>query len=197
MRRALPLCAALVATGVALLSTGALGAAAPRAHVTTVRIARTTVTIAWKKVPGAKGYALYKNSKLLLRTPHTKVTFTNLRCGWRYKLAIRPFAWSKKLHFTTVSRRVHTRACKDSRAPTKPAGLEILRRTVTTLSVIWKPAKDNVKVVGYRIGLTRPRATAFWRGVQRRRCPAGDRGRHLEATRRTPSTSSAAPPPTR
>ena len=151
--RAVTIAAALVTLVAALSSSGALGASAPRAHISTVGTTRTSITIAWRKVAAANGYAVYRNSKLLLRTPHTRVTLTNLHCGRRYAIGVRPFSRSHKGHFVKTTRKVSTKACKDTQAPTKPSGLKIARRSATSLSLVWKPSKDNVKVVAYHVGV--------------------------------------------
>ena len=155
-RRVLATAAALAGLSVvvAVLASGAMGAFAPRTSVSTIEAGETTVTIEWKTVADADGYAVYRSAKLLLRTQSTRVTFTNLKCGRGYTVAVRPFDWAHRIHFVTTIAYVATKACKDSVAPTKPTGLKIDRRSATAISLRWRPSKDNVKVTTYRVTVT-------------------------------------------
>ena len=159
-RRAVTFAASLVVFVAALASSGALGASAPQAHLSAVGITRTGFTVKWRGLLGANGYAVYRNKKLLLRTPHTSVTFTNLRCGHRYSVSIRPFDWARKMHFASATRKISTATCRDTVRPTMPVGFKISKRTPTSLALTWRPSKDNVKVVSYRIVIASIRATA-------------------------------------
>ena len=47
--------------------------------------------------------------------------------------------------------RTGTRKRADSQAPTVPQGMAFSARTKTTVSLVWKAARDNVRVAGYRL----------------------------------------------
>ena len=161
--RVAPIATALVtlAALVAMLASGAMGASGARAEISVVGSTKTRITVAWTKTANASGYSVYRGSKLLLRTPHTRVTLTNLSCGRRYTVAVRPFDWAHKVKFATTRITVPTRPCADTVAPTAPTRLTIARRTATSLSLTWRPSTDNVRVVSYRISVaTMPLANA-------------------------------------
>ncbi len=125
-----------------------------------MRSTKTSITVAWRKLSGADGYAVYLTSKIVLRTPHSQVTLTNLQCGRTYTVGVRPFDRAGRVQFALASRQVGTKSCKDTVAPTKPARLRVSHRTATSLTLVWRPSKDNVHVSAYRISVANGRKPA-------------------------------------
>ncbi len=99
---------------------------------------------------GVTGYDLYKNGAASGTTASSSATFGGLTCGTSYTLAVNAFdaAGNKSAQ---ASGSFNTGACaSDTTPPTVPGNIQF-SATVSSITLKWNAATDNVGVAGYRL----------------------------------------------
>jgi chitodextrinase len=125
-------------------------------NLTAAVLSTTQIKLSWTPSTdnlAVRGYKIYKNGTLLYTYANTvtpNYTVSALIANTSYSFAVVAYdAANNTSSQATVSA---TTAALDTLAPTTPSNIAVWKTSVTTqVAIIWTPATDNVKVVGYRI----------------------------------------------
>ena len=131
------------------------------ANVRVTEATPTSVSLAWDESTdnvGVVGYLVEVDGRRAKRGSAPAYTVDGLQCGQIVTVLIAAFDRSRN-RSEQVSATVSAAACPDTQPPSTPTGLTVTARTVTTITLAWSPATDNVGVQGYDVsvdGVARP-----------------------------------------
>jgi chitodextrinase len=115
---------------------------------------QSSIVVSWTPASdnvGVTGYGLYRNGIATGSSIVPSSTFSGLACGTTYTLAVEAYdAAGNRSGRTSLS--AATSACAegaDTTAPSAPGALTRTGSTMTSISVSWGAATDNVGVAGY------------------------------------------------
>ena len=126
-----------------------------RLHMT--RLKPKTATFAWhpsKDDVLVSGYRLFRDGTLVAQTKRRQATLGIFGCGETHAIGVQAFDAAG--HASTVQvLTFHTARCAartvDQRSPTAPDGLAVVRSSTTSVSLTWRPSRDNVGLAGYGV----------------------------------------------
>lgn len=114
-------------------------------------VSASVVTISWSPSfddAGVMGYDVFRDGIRTHVVSSTRYSFVALSCGRSYSVAVAAYdAAGNRSESATIT--VGTSPCADASAPSAPAGLALLARTSTSVSLSWAASSDDVGVVGY------------------------------------------------
>jgi chitodextrinase len=115
----------------------------------------TSLTLSWSPATdnvGVTGYRVYCNGTLVVSPSSTSVQITELLPGGTCAFTVSAFDAAGNVSVPSSPLSVTTPlALVDTTAPTTPTGLAASALTLTSLTLSWSAAIDNVGVIGYRV----------------------------------------------
>jgi chitodextrinase len=117
---------------------------------------RTTssITLTWSAASdnvGVTAYGQYLNGVLVHTGTTTSFTWTGLKCGTSYSLAVDAVDAAGNRSAQTALTASTTSCAPDTTRPSPPANVQVTAATPTSISIGWLPATDNVGVAGYNV----------------------------------------------
>jgi chitodextrinase len=130
----------------------------------------STIRLAWQPATddtAVSSYRVYMDGKLAASTSATATTISRLPRGKRHAFALSAIDMKGNESPRSAAVAGTTLARKDAQRPSAPTGLRVGKVTTLSVTISWKPAADNVGVVGYNVYLgsdvvatsAQPRAT--------------------------------------
>ncbi len=117
-------------------------------------ITPTSVILSWGAATdnvGVTGYRVYVNDTLVVSSSSTSVQITELLAGGTRSFTVAAFDAAGNVSAPSAPLSVTTPALADTTAPTTPTGLAASALTLTSLTLSWSSATDNVGGTGYRV----------------------------------------------
>src|SRR5213596_2001899 len=117
-------------------------------------ITPTSVILSWGAATdnvGVTGYRVYVNGTLVVSSSSTSVQITELLAGGTRSFTVAAFDAAGNVSAPSAPLSVTTPPLADTTAPTTPTGLAASALTLTSLTLSWSSATDNVGVTGYRV----------------------------------------------
>src|SRR5205809_3508157 len=117
-------------------------------------VTSTSLTLSWSPASdnvGVTGYRVYVNGTLVVSSSSTSVPITELLAGGTLPFTFAARHSSGHASAPSAPLSVTTPALADTTAPTTPTGLAASALTLTSLTLSWSSATDNVGVTGYRV----------------------------------------------
>jgi chitodextrinase len=113
----------------------------------------TSIGLSWSASTdsvGVAGYGVFVNGSRVDTTSATGYTFSGLKCGTSYTLAVDAYDAAGN-HSAQASVVTATSPCPDTIPPAAPSNLAVTETTSTSITLSWAPSLDNVGVTGYDV----------------------------------------------
>src|SRR5207249_2854134 len=114
----------------------------------------TSLTLSWSPATdnvGVTGYRVYRDGTQIGRPSCSEVWITGLSASAPYSFTVSALGAAGNASAPSAPLSVTTPPLADTTAPTTPTGLAASALTLTSLTLSWSSATDNVGVTGYRV----------------------------------------------
>lgn len=116
------------------------------------------VTLSWTAATdnlGVTGYRIYRNGTVYRNVGTTQLSLIDSQVSpdtdYSYQVSALDRAGNEGARTSTVPAIIHTPVSQDTQVPTAPTSLRVLARTMSSISISWNAATDNVAVTGYHV----------------------------------------------